>query len=106
MDNNNRKMQRLIESRLTVTTAQERALTRAVAARAKALCDENGLEYAHVGRAFRDAIYKDIRNSFAVPAVGDVPAVGMDTARTLIAQWSSFRLARKLRDREREKSGT
>jgi hypothetical protein len=97
LDEQNRRLQKIIESRLTITAAQARGLRRMVIDRAALLCAENGLEYAEYGRRFRDAMTNDAKRAFMVAAVGDIPAVMLDSAREFVASWSSYRLARELR---------
>jgi len=97
LDEQNRRLQKIIESRLTVTAAQARALRRMITDRAMLLCAENGLEYAECGRRFRDAITNDAKRSYMVAAIGDIPAVMLDSARAFVNEWSSYKLARELR---------
>lgn len=97
MEGQNRQLQKLIESRVTVTTAQARALAKQVAARAMELCEGNHLDYAAYGRRFRAAITKELKHSFVVTAIGDLPAVALNLATVFVAEWSSYQLARELR---------
>ena len=101
MEETNRRLQRMVETRVTVTAAQTRALTHSVAARARALCEENRLDYAACGRRLREAITRDVKQTFTVPDTADLPATVLEAAGRFIADWSSFRLVRELRAKSR-----
>jgi hypothetical protein len=99
LDDQNRRLRALVESRLTITAAQARVLNRAVATRAAALCTQNGLDYRRFGRRYRDAIIRDMRKVFAVAALADLPLMREADAHALVAGWESYKLARELRAR-------
>lgn len=97
LDEQNRRLQKIIESRVTVTTAQARMLTRSIAERAATLCAENRLPYATCGRRLREAISRELKAGFTVVAVGDIPAVSLAAAADFVKAWSSYKLVRELR---------
>ena len=97
LDEQNRKLQRIIESRVTVTTAQTRMLTHAIAGRAAAICEENRLPYTACGRRIRETISRELKTGFTVAAVGDIPAVSLTAALSFVQAWNSYRLVRELR---------
>ncbi len=97
LDEQNRRLQRIIESRVTITTAQARMLTRAIGERAAALCTENHLPYTACGRRLREAISRELKAGFTVTAVGDIPAVSLVAAMDFVRAWSSYKLMRELR---------
>jgi hypothetical protein len=97
LDEQNRRLQKIIESRVTITTAQARMLSRAIGERAAVLCDENRLPYAACGRRLREAISRELKAGFTVAAVGDIPAVSLAAAVSFVRAWSSFKLVRELR---------
>lgn len=97
LDDQNRRLKELVESRLTVNAAQAQALIRAIAARAAALCTQNSLDYRRYGRRYREAITRDVRKVFAVTALADLPLVREADAHLLVSGWESYKLARELR---------
>ena len=99
LEEQNRRMQQMLEARLTINTVQARALHRQISMRAAALCDVNGLLYATYGRRFRDAIQRAVKHEFSVSEIGDLPARQLDAAWEFVCEWESYRLARELRDR-------
>lgn len=59
-------MQRDLQSKVTISTAQAKAIQDAVKGRSEAICDAKGLSYERSGKALRAAIYRDFCKEFAV----------------------------------------
>ena len=99
LDEQNRSLQKLMYSKITVTAAQARMLTREIAAHAKSLCQRYRLQYREVGRRFRNAISREVLRAYSVTAMADLPAAQFDAAWHMVTQWDSYRLARELREK-------
>ena len=99
LDENNRSLKKLIESRLTVTGAQAKVLQTATVTRAHEVCKQNRLEYAACGGKIRNAIRKAVKDEYTVSEFCDLPAVSFDSAMELIQEWMSFDLIRRLREK-------
>jgi len=97
MDDQNRRLQKLVETRVTITVAQARALTREIADHARQLCRDNKLDYRACGRRYRTAIRRDVLRAYAIAAIGDLPAAAQSDAWDMVADWDSYKLARELR---------
>lgn len=100
LEERNRNLQRLIETRLTVTSAQAMALQKAVAKRARVLCAMNDLEYSTCGGKVRAAIYRALKQEYTVSAYGDIPAALYASALDIVNEWTSFELIRKLKTKK------
>lgn len=59
-------MQRDLQSKVTISTAQAKAIQDAVKGRSEAICSAKGLSYERSGKALRAAIYRDFCKEFAV----------------------------------------
>lgn len=97
LDEQNRRMQKIIDSRVTVTTAQARMLTRIIAERAADICQTHELDYPTCGRRLRDAINRELKAGYTVSAVGDIPAISLLTATDFVRTWNSYKMVRELR---------
>ncbi len=83
--------------RVTISSAQARAVQKAVVDRAKSLCDDNELAYEQFGAYVRGAIWRAFRAEYAVPTAYDLPEVQYASALETVRCWHSFAFMRKLR---------
>ena len=97
LEESNRKLQVLLEERLTVTSVQAKALQKAVAERARVFCSTNGIDYKAQGGKVRAAITKQVKQDFGVADFGDIPAGKYAAALEMIGEWTSFGLIRRLK---------
>ena len=94
-----KKLEKLTEQRVTISSKQAKALQKRVQARSAALCDKHGFLYADDGETFRRAIWRDLKGQYGIDDIHDLPAVYFDIAAQYIDSWQSFSLVRKLRAR-------
>ena len=92
-------MQRDIQSKVTISAAQARALQEAVRGRALALCEAKGLSYTSCGKALREAIWREFYAEFAIGSRYDLPAYRFKSALQFINDWNSLAVVRRLRDK-------
>lgn len=92
-------VQRDLQSKVTISAAQARAVQEAVRARAVDLCRAKGLPYAQCGRALREAIWREFCAEFAVSSRYDLPAHRFQSAISFIEDWNSLSVVRRLRDK-------
>ena len=99
MEQRIKKLEKLTEQKVTISSKQAKALQKRVQARSVALCDKYGFSYADDGEAFRRALWHDLKTQYAVEDVHDLPAVYFDIAAQYIENWTSYSTVRKLRAR-------
>lgn len=97
MEQRIKKLEKLTEQRITVSSKQAKALQRRVAARSAALCDKYGFSYADSGEAFRRALWRDLKGQYGIDDIHDLPAAYFDLAARYIDGWTSFQTVRKIR---------
>lgn len=90
-------LEKILGQRVTVSSIQARTLQRAVADRAKQLCETDDMEYTSLGRKIRAAIWRDFRWEYAVPSAYDLPLFAFEGALEMVHEWYSFALMRRLR---------
>ena len=95
-------MQRDLQSKVTISTAQAKAIQDAVKGRSEVICSAKGLSYERSGKALRAAIYRDFCKEFAVASRHDLPANKFRSAVEFVEEWSSLSLVRRLREKEKE----
>ena len=95
-------MQRDLQSKVTISTAQAKAIQDAVKGHSEAICSAKGLSYERSGKALRAAIYRDFCKEFAVASRHDLPANKFRSAVEFVEEWSSLSLVRRLREKEKE----
>lgn len=99
MEQRIKKLEKLTEQRVTISSKQAKALQKRVQARSMALCEKHGFSYSDGGEAFRRAIWRGLKAQYAVDDVHDLPAVYFDLAAQYIDGWTSYSIVRKLRER-------
>lgn len=92
-------VQRDLQTKVTVSAAQAKAIQEAVRGRAIGLCNAKGLSYARCGRTLREAIWREFCAEFAVSSRYDLPAHRFQSAISFIEDWNSLSVIRKLRDK-------
>ena len=99
MEQRIKKLEKLTEQRVTISSKQAKALQKRVQARSMALCEKHGFSYSDGGETFRRAIWRGLKAQYAVDDVHDLPAAYFDLAAQYIDGWSSYSIVRKLRER-------
>lgn len=94
-----KSLETLLAQRVTVSAVQAKALSVAVQAQARALCDKHGFSYKDDGAAFRRAILRDLKTQYGVTDIHDIPAAYFDLSMQFVQRWSSFALVKKLREK-------
>lgn len=97
MEQRIKKLEKLTEQRVTVSSKQAKALQRRVAARSAALCDKYGFSYGGSGEAFRRALWRDLKGQYGIDDIHDLPAAYFDIAAQYIDGWTSYQTVRKIR---------
>lgn len=97
LDEQNRKLQKLIDQRLTITSAQAKVLRAALIDRAKAICELHHLNYSACGGKIRTEIRKQLHADFRIADLTDLPAVHFESALECINEYSSFGLIQQLK---------
>ncbi len=92
-------IQRDLQSKVTVSAAQARAIQEAVKGRAAAVCEAKGLSYTVCGKALREAIWRDFYAEYAIGSRYDLPAYRFKSALQFVADWNSITVVRRLRDK-------
>ena len=97
MEQRIKKLEKLTEQRVTVSSKQAKALQRRVATRSAALCDKYGFSYGDSGEAFRRALWRDLKGQYGIDDIHDLPAAYFDIAAQYIDGWTSYQTVRKIR---------
>lgn len=97
MEQRIKKLEKLTEQKVTISSKQAKALQKRVQARSAALCDKYGFLYTEDGEAFRKALWRDLKAQYAIEDVHDLPAAYFDIAAQYIENWTSYSTVRKLR---------
>lgn len=92
-------LQKDLQSKVTVTSAQARALQEAVKGRSVALCEAKGLSYADCGKPVREAIWRDLYKEFSIGSRYDLQAYKFQSAVEFLNGWNSFSTMRRIRDK-------
>lgn len=99
MEQRIKKLEKLTEQKITISSKQAKALQKRVQARSAALCEKHGFLYKEDGTVFRRAILRDLKTQYAVEDIHDLPAVYFDFAAAYVEGWSSYATVRKIRQR-------
>lgn len=99
MEQRIKKLEKLTEQKVTISSKQAKALQKRVQARSSALCEKHGFSYVNDGETFRRAIWRDLKAQYAVEDVHDLPAVYFDIAAQFVDGWTSYSIVRKVRER-------
>ena len=99
MEQRIKKLEKLTEQRITISSKQAKALQKRVQARSAGLCDKHGFSYADDGETFRRAIWRDLKAQYAVDDIHDLPAVYFDLAAAFVDGWTSYSTVRRIRER-------
>ena len=95
---------RLLEAQLsqkvTISHAQAKLLGAAMKDRSLVICEKYGLDAKACAGTIRAAIQKDFKRQYSIADAHDLPACYYELAMTMIREWSSFALVRKIRDKQ------
>lgn len=93
------RLEKMLQSKVTITAAQAKAVQAAAKERAAELCDKYALPYDKAGRTFREGITKGLKVEFTVTDLHDLPQYQYDAALDYVREWSSFATVRRIRER-------
>lgn len=86
----------IVQTLVTVTGAESKAIQAAVINRAQDFCAVSHVSYRIVGRKVRTAIWHDFLNEFSISNYHDLPRRRFQAAIEFIRDWRSYAMARKL----------
>ena len=92
-------IQKDLQSKVTVSSAQARALQEAVRARSIHMCEQKGFDYAACGRAVREAVWRDLYREYSIGSRYDLQAFKFQSALDFINEWNSFSTMRRIREK-------
>ena len=102
MEQRIKKLEKLTEQRVTISSKQAKALQKRVQSRSADLCMKYKFTYSEDGETFRRAIWRDLKGQYAIDDIHDLPAAYFDLAAAFINNWTSFQTVRKIRQRRGE----
>lgn len=99
LDGEIKELQKDLKGKVTVSSAEVRAMQEAVKARISGLCEAKSLEYTVYGKALREALWRELYAEFTIGNRYDLPSYKFRLAIDFIQSWNSLSLIRKLRDK-------
>lgn len=93
------QLQKDLQSKVTISSSQARAIQEAVKDRATELCESKGLSYAACGKAVREAIWRELYREFSIGSRYDLQANRFQSSIDFVAGWNSFSIIRKIREK-------
>lgn len=88
-----------IKGKVTISSAQARAIQEAVKARSREICEAKGFPYEQCGRALREALWREFHGEFTIGSRYDLPAFKFQSAIDFVQNWNSLSAVRRIRDK-------
>ncbi|MBR1584587.1 MAG: hypothetical protein IJ662_03505 [Clostridia bacterium] len=92
-----RDAEAVFNQQVYISGRDAKSLTRAVQCRARAICDDAGVDYHQAGEIVRKAIYRAIRDEYGIETLYDMPQIKYFEALDSIRGFKSFTLLKRLR---------
>lgn len=89
-----------LSQRVTISHDQAKRINAAMKDRSLAICEKYGLDARACAVTIKAAIQKDFKKQYSIADAHDLPACYYELALSMIREWSSFALVRKIRDKQ------
>lgn len=100
LDRRLRMLEEQLSQKVTITHAQAKLISAAMKDRSLAICEKYGLDARACAGTIKAAIQKDFKKQYSIADAHDLPACYYELALSMIREWSSFALVRKIRDKQ------
>lgn len=100
LDRRLRMLEEQLSQKVTISHAQAKLISAAMKDRSLAICEKYGLDARACAGTIKAAIQKDFKKQYSIADAHDLPACYYELAMTMIREWSSFTLVRKIRDKQ------
>jgi hypothetical protein len=100
LDRRLRMLEEQLSQKVTISHDQAKRINAAMKDRSLAICEKYGLDARACAGTIKAAIQKDFKKQYSIADAHDLPACYYELALSMIREWSSFALVRKIRDKQ------
>ena len=100
LDRRLRMLEEQLSQKVTISHDQAKRINAAMKERSLAICEKYSLDARACAGTIKAAIQKDFKKQYSIADAHDLPACYYELAMTMIREWSSFALVRKIRDKQ------
>lgn len=100
LDRRLRMLEEQLSQKVTISHDQAKRLSAAMKDRSLAICEKYSLDARACAGTIKSAIQKDFKKQYSIADAHDLPACYYELALSMIREWSSFALVRKIRDKQ------
>ena len=100
LDRRLRMLEEQLSQKVTISHDQAKRINAAMKDRSLAICEKYSLDARACAGTIKAAIQKDFKKQYSIADAHDLPACYYELALSMIREWSSFALVRKIRDKQ------
>lgn len=100
LDRRLRMLEEQLSQKVTISHDQAKRINAAMKERSLAICEKYSLDARACAGTIKAAIQKDFKRQYSIVDAHDLPACYYELALSMIREWSSFALVRKIRDKQ------
>lgn len=100
LDRRLRMLEEQLSQKVTISHDQAKRINAAMKERSLAICEKYSLDARACAGTIKAAIQKDFKKQYSIADAHDLPACYYELALSMIREWSSFALVRKIRDKQ------
>ena len=100
LDRRLRMLEEQLSQKVTISHDQAKRINAAMKERSLAICEKYSLDARACAGTIKAAIQKDFKRQYSIADAHDLPACYYELALSMIREWSSFALVRKIRDKQ------
>ena len=100
LDRRLRMLEEQLSQKVTISHDQAKRINAAMKDRSLAICERYSLDARACAGTIKAAIQKDFKKQYSIADAHDLPACYYELALSMIREWSSFALVRKIRDKQ------
>ena len=105
LDRRLRMLEEQLSQKVTISHDQAKRINAAMKERSLAICEKYSLDARACAGTIKAAIQKDFKKQYSIADAHDLPACYYELALSMIREWSSFALVRKIRDKQQSSGG-
>ena len=100
LDRRLRMLEEQLSQKVTISHDQAKRINAAMKDRSLAICERYSLDARACAGTIKAAIQKDFKKQYSIADAHDLPACYYELSLSMIREWSSFALVRKIRDKQ------
>lgn len=100
LDRRLRMLEEQLSQKVTISHDQAKRINAAMKERSLAICEKYSLDVRACAGTIKAAIQKDFKKQYSIADAHDLPACYYELSLSMIREWSSFALVRKIRDKQ------